>query len=102
MAQQLLNRAQVGAPLQEVRREGVTQRVRADAHARTAGGDIAPDQSIDASDRQPRSAVVDKQRILQAVASGLSRTSADEPPPVAPIRAGRLPRPGVDRAHALL
>ena len=53
MAEQLLNRAQVGAALQQVRRERVPQRVRTDAEPRAARRHVAPHQPIDAADGQP-------------------------------------------------
>ena len=63
MAEQLLDRAQVGAALQQMGRERVAQRVGADAHARAALRDVAPQQAIDAAAGQPRAAVVDEQRV---------------------------------------
>ena len=63
VAEQLLDRAQVGAALQQMGRERVAQRVRADAHARAALRDVAPQQAIDAAAGQPRPAIVDEERI---------------------------------------
>ena len=85
MAEQLLNGAQVGAALQQVGRERVPERVRADAHARAARGNVAPHQAVHASDRQSPAAVIHEQRFAFAgaarvsygvsyVVSGFSRT----------------------------
>ncbi len=54
VAEQLLNRAQIGAALEQVRRERVPQRVRADAEARAARRHVPPHQPVDAARRQPR------------------------------------------------
>ena len=46
--EQLLDRAQVGASLQQMRGERVAQRVRADAKACAARRDVAPNETLDA------------------------------------------------------
>ena len=53
VAEQLLDRAQVGAALQQMRRERVAERVRADAGARAARRDVAPHEPVDAPRGQP-------------------------------------------------
>src|SRR5437899_2348100 len=69
VAEQLLNRPQVGAALQEMRRERVAQGVGADAQARAACGDMAPHQAVDAPHAQPPAAVVHEQRLISDAAS---------------------------------
>jgi len=69
--EQLLDRAQVGACLQEVRREGVPQRVRADAESRAAGRDVTRDEALDTATGQPRAAEIHKER-LSPLGFGLS------------------------------
>ncbi len=56
--EQLLDGAQVGASLQQVRGKRVAQRVRADAEPRAACSDVAADQTIDAARAQPGAAEV--------------------------------------------
>src|SRR5947207_14521424 len=77
VAEKLLNGAQIGAALQQVRRERMPQRVRTDPRARAARGDVTPHEAIDAAHGEPRAAVVHKQRIAPTyVVSGFSRTAA--------------------------
>ena len=54
VAEQLLNRAQVGAALQQMRRERMPQRVRADAEPRARRRGVPAHQPIDAPHGQPR------------------------------------------------
>ena len=63
MAEQLLDRPKVGAALQQVRRKGVAQRMRADARARAERGHVASHQPIDAAYGEPSAAVVHEERI---------------------------------------
>ena len=63
VSQQLLDGAQVGSALQQMRGKRVAQRVRADAHPGAALGHVATKQPVDAAIGQPRAAVVDEQRI---------------------------------------
>ena len=68
--EQLLDRAQIGAALQQVRGEGMPERVRADAEARAAGRDVACDEALHAAPREPCAARGDEQRIAAALAFG--------------------------------
>jgi hypothetical protein len=61
--EQFLNGAQVGAALKEVGGERMPERVRADAQACAARGDVAAHQAVDASDGQTSAAVVHEQRL---------------------------------------
>src|ERR1019366_7769353 len=54
VAEQLLDGAQVGAALEEMRRERVTQGVRTDAEPRAARRDVAPYETVHAPDGEPR------------------------------------------------
>jgi len=60
--EQLLDRAQVCSPLQQVGGKGMAQRVRTDAVTPARRGDIAPDESVDAPRRQTPASIVDEQR----------------------------------------
>ena len=60
VAEQLLDGAEVGAPLEQVRGERVSQRVRANPESRTAARDVARDEPRHASTRQPRPAGIHK------------------------------------------
>ena len=60
MSEQLLNRAKVRSPLQQVRRERMTEGVWTDAGAR-ASGRVPANESIDAPGRQPSASIVDEQ-----------------------------------------
>src|SRR6185436_14920931 len=59
--EQLLDRAQVCPALQQVRRERVPQRVRTDAEACAARGDVARHQSLHAASAEARAARVDEE-----------------------------------------
>jgi len=76
MAQQFLNAAQIGAPLQQVRGEGMPQRVRTHPHPRAHTRHIHAQQAIDAASRQSPAALIDEQRLGQP------------PPPARLARAG--------------
>ena len=111
VAEQLLNRAQVGAALQQVRRKRMAQRVRADAEPRAARGDVAADQPIDAADAQPRPAVVHEQRLAVAPrrrlagpspAPGERRLADGQLLPILQVVANRRGRAGVERHQPLL
>ena len=56
VAEQLLDGPEVGAALQQVRRERVTQGVRADSQSRAALRDVPPQQAVDAASGQPAAA----------------------------------------------
>jgi hypothetical protein len=61
--EQLLNGPEVGARLQQVRRERVAERMSADAGRNGRLACIATDHAIDAPRRQAASAKVDEQRL---------------------------------------
>src|SRR5262245_29178270 len=63
VSEQLLDRPQIGAALEQVRGERVTQRVRADPELGAALRDVLPDEAVDAPRRQSLSLVVQKERI---------------------------------------
>src|SRR5678816_3741363 len=63
VAEQFLDRAQVGTALEQMRREGVPQRVRADPEPRTAQTDVAGHQPLHASARQAGTPEVNEQRV---------------------------------------
>ena len=63
VAEQLLDGPEIGAALQQVRRERMAQRVRADAGPLRAVRDVAPHQPIDAAAAQAGAAIVHEQRI---------------------------------------
>ena len=63
VSQQLLNRPQVGPGLEQVRRKGMPQRMRADPLGDRRLADIAPDDAIDAAGREASAAEIQKQRI---------------------------------------
>ena len=69
--EQLLDRAQVGASLEQVRGEGVSQRVRADAESRAARRDVARDETLHASPGEAGAAEVEEER-LSALGSRLT------------------------------
>ena len=125
VAEQFLDHTQVGAALQQVRGEGVAQRVRADPPARAAGSHVAPHEAIDASRRQPPTAEVQEQRITPPLTvrlkaditgtsaaavsvaarsgvSGCSRSCRDQRLPILEVLAHRLRRAGVERHDPLL
>src|SRR5580765_2206755 len=77
VAEQFLDRPEIRPALQQVRREGMTQRVRADPHPRAAGRDVAAHQAIHAPGRQAPTAEVQEQRITGA---GLTLSSLPFPP----------------------
>jgi len=58
VAEQFLNGPQVRATLQEMRREGMPERVRTDAGARARRRDVAAHQPVDAPPGQPAAAVI--------------------------------------------
>ena len=60
VSEQLLNRTQIRPCLQQVRRERMSQRMRADAESRAARRDVTRDQALDAATRQARAAEVDE------------------------------------------
>ena len=62
--QQLLDRSQIRATFQQVRRKRVAQGVRADAQPGARLRHVAADDSIDATPGEPAAAVVDKERIV--------------------------------------
>src|SRR5687768_9625799 len=61
VAEQLLDGAQVGAALQEMRRERMTQRMRADAALSGELRHVFAQQTIDTAPREPRAAEIDEQ-----------------------------------------
>jgi hypothetical protein len=63
MTEELLNRAKIGAALQQMGCERVPERVRADPGSRAGRRDMAANQPIDASRRETAAAIVHKQRI---------------------------------------
>src|SRR5689334_243467 len=65
MPEQLLDGAQVGAALQEMRCERMPERMRTDAALGGEAIDVLPEQAIDAPPGQPRAAIVDEQRIAR-------------------------------------
>jgi len=106
VAEQLLNRAQVGAALQQVGRERVTQRMRADARTGTACSDIAPNKAIDTAGRQTSAPIVDKQRLAAVGPAGtppnLPFPSSYERGTIVEVAANRLRRAAVERDDAFL
>src|SRR6185503_18392777 len=62
VAEQLLDRAQIGAALEQVRRKRMPQRVRADPEARAARGDISGDEPLHTPPGQTCPPKVDEQR----------------------------------------
>ena len=64
MAEQFLNRPQVGAALQQMCGEGMPQGVGADAEPRAARRDMAPHEPVDAAYGEPTAAKVDEQRLV--------------------------------------
>ena len=58
VAEQFLDRSQVGAALKQMGGEGVSQGVRADARARAAGSHVAPHQAIDAAHGESSATIV--------------------------------------------
>src|SRR3989442_613733 len=86
------------------------QRVGADAHARAARRDVPADQAIDASHRETRASIIDKQWIPGFLlasdsgapgASGFSVTCPNDPPTIFQVRPERGCRAGVERHDAL-
>src|SRR3990172_3606106 len=69
VSQQFLDRTQVGASAEQVRSEGMPQRVRADAEPRAALGDVPADQPVDAARGQPAAAAVQEQRVVSPAAA---------------------------------
>src|SRR5262245_17293486 len=67
VTEQLLNGAQVGAALQQMRGKRMTKRMRTDAQAAAAQRHIAPHQAVYAPAAQARAAIVDEQRIAARV-----------------------------------
>src|SRR5262245_54081370 len=63
MPEQLLNRAQIGARLQEMRGKGMTQRVWADPESRAAARNASRHQPLNASAGQSSTPGVDKERL---------------------------------------
>ncbi len=63
MAEQLLDRAQVGAALQQVGGEGVAQGVRMDAGGERRPVDVAVDQAAYRAHSEPPTAIVQKDRL---------------------------------------
>ena len=86
MAEQFLDRPQVGAALQQMRGEGMPQGVRADAEPRAARRDIAPHEPVDAANGEAPAAIVDEQRFVRrrarvrGVRSRRARSRASAPP----------------------
>jgi hypothetical protein len=60
MAEQFLDRAQISAALEQVRRKRMAQGVRADSETRAARGDVPCDEALDASPCQACPAKVDE------------------------------------------
>src|SRR5580765_4219700 len=87
VAEELLDGAQVGAALQEVRRERVPERVRADAEPRTGGRHVAPYEPIDAPRAERGAAIVDEER--NATPASRRRGSSHELLAIVEIRANR-------------
>src|SRR5918993_1762371 len=79
VAEQLLDRAQVGAALEQVRGKRVAQRVRADAEPGAALPHVLAHESIDAPRREAVSLVVQEQRSRPSLAG-------PSPEPRAPSR----------------
>src|SRR5262245_30158551 len=63
MSQELLDHTEVGAALQEVRGEGVTEGVGTDATLGREAPDVQAQEAVDATTGQPRAAIVDEQWI---------------------------------------
>src|SRR5688572_26394233 len=61
MAQQLLNGPQIRAVREQMRRERMTQRVRADAELRAAFGHVPPYEAIDTTRRQALASIIEEQ-----------------------------------------
>src|SRR5678815_4335788 len=62
VSEQLLNRAQVGARLQQMRGKGMAERVWADPESRAAAGNVARHQPLNAPAGQPSTPGVYKHR----------------------------------------
>jgi len=88
MPQQLLDAAQIGAGVEQMRGERVPQRVRRHAGPQRGGADVAVEQPAHASRGDAVAPVVDEQRVAQAAVclvpdaaeliSGFGRTAADQ------------------------
>lgn len=63
VAEQFLDRAQVGAALQQVRRKRMPQRMRRDAEARAARRDVLGNEALDAPPAEARAAEIHEQRV---------------------------------------
>src|SRR5262245_18149517 len=62
MTQKLLNGAQIRAPLEQVGRAGVAERVRMEIAAAGAERAVAPNQGLDAPDAEPSAVSAEEQR----------------------------------------
>src|ERR1051325_2186462 len=63
VAEQFLNGTQIGAALEQMRRERMPERVRADSHPLARRRDVLAADAIDAARSQPSAAKVHEQRI---------------------------------------
>ena len=63
VAEELLDRAEIRASLQQMRRKRMTQSMRTHAGPDTARGGIATDETVDAANGKTCAAIVDEQRI---------------------------------------
>ncbi len=95
MTEQLLNHAEIGAALQQVRRKRVAQRVRADPGSGARGRHVAADDAVDAAHGEAAAPVVDEERIALADAGRGGRRAALE------IAAQRARRARIERHEPL-
>ena len=70
--EQLLNAAQIGAHVEQVRREAVPERMRVDVPLRPAGERVRPEKPRDASRGQAPPAAIQEQRIAMFSALNLT------------------------------
>jgi len=109
VAQEILNRAQVGARLQQMRRERVAECVRADAARDRRLSDVAADDAIDAARGETAAAKIQEERLPSARLTDGGRRVPRRPPghrsatrDVLEHRPNRLPRWPVERHEPLL
>jgi hypothetical protein len=114
VAQHLLHGAEVGASLEQVRREGVAQEVRVDAPRLQAGlpGELAEDEERAGPGQRPAARVEEELRPVTAIevgatqrevaADGLGRRSSERDDPLLPALAEHADDPLVEVDAALL
>src|SRR3954454_18678869 len=75
VAEELLDAAEVGAGVEEMRGEGMPHRVRRNASAQRRLADVAVEEPPHAARRNALAAIVDEQRRLLDVATSVPRTA---------------------------